>query len=567
MKLSFRTISALLTASIVAVVACSKYDDTGINERIDNLDSRITALEKWQSQINSQIQTLQSAIDALNKQDQITDVRKLDNDAGWEITFSKSGTITIYNGIDGTNGKNGSDGKNGNDGKDGTTPTIGVKLGADGNYYWTVNGEYLLDDSGNKISATAHISTPQIRINQETEKFEISYNNGVTWIEIGDAGNSSFGIFSNIVDDTSSVIFYLADGSSITIPKKVALALILNGSAFAVSEGMPTLISYSIVGADDNTVIDGFATNGYDFSITASSISEGIIVITPPSPLVEGKLFLIAFNEKETSAKVLSFEKGQLMVDESSISVPATGGNISFKVSTNMNYSISVDYSALTWVSVVDTKSLRTEEILLNISENDSEDSRTGIVNIVDGGGMTLQEITIIQAGKSTTPVEGGGCDDFSTMNGGAAGLGYSNYTSTNGWSLVNGMVVSSSQWAEVPVVAPSIGGRKSKVGVLTSPSIEGGCGKLSFSYGSQATLSKGLSYKIEVKNEAGTVLKEITITKEDAVQKQRFEFEEDINISGTLQLVFTNLCPAQKTTGSFDSVVIFNLSWTGYAE
>ena len=59
---------------------------------------------------------------------------------GYTITFSKSNPITIYHG------------KDGQDGEDGTTPTIGVKQDADGVYYWTLNGEYIVVD-GEKIQA------------------------------------------------------------------------------------------------------------------------------------------------------------------------------------------------------------------------------------------------------------------------------------------------------------------------------------------------------------------------------------------------------------------------------
>lgn len=551
-------IPLLLISLALVVVACSQYDDTVITEKIDKLDQRVTAIEKWQAQINSQIQSLQTTVDALNSQDKITSVKPLDDGSGWVVSFEKSGTITILN------GKNGDDGK---DGKDGETPKLGVKLDEDGNYYWTVNGEYLRDEANNKISATAHISTPQIRINPETNKFEISYNNGETWDEIGDAGSSSFGIFSKIEDLTENVVFYLEDGTTIQLPKKIALALILDGTSFGVSAGSPTLIAYKVEGADESTIVDGFATNGYSVEVMPTNTSEGQLFIIPPTPLVEGKLFLIAFNNKETSAKVLSFEEGTLVVDQSAFSVPASGGNLSISVSTNLSFTVQVDYSALTWVSVIETKALRTEIIELAVEKNTSDESRSGTVDLLDEMGTPLQTITIVQAGNGTTPpASGGGKDDFSTMNSGEAGQ-YGDYTSTAGWTLSNGLIYNSESWDILTSVVPAIGGRTSKVGVLTSPIIEGGIGKLSFSYGSPAVISKGIAFKLEIKNEAGNIVKELQITDSSATQKAVYDFNEDINISEKVQLVFTNLCPANKRNGSYDATCIFNLEWTGYAE
>lgn len=70
--------------------------------------------------------------------------------------FSKSNSITIYHGTDGRDGTDGKDGKDGRDGIDGTngyTPVIGVQKDSDGVYYWTLDGKWLTDISGNKIKA------------------------------------------------------------------------------------------------------------------------------------------------------------------------------------------------------------------------------------------------------------------------------------------------------------------------------------------------------------------------------------------------------------------------------
>ena len=60
---------------------------------------------------------------------------------GYTITFSKSNPITVYHGKDGVNGQ------------DGHTPIIGVRQGPDGIYYWTLDGEWMLDNDGNEIKA------------------------------------------------------------------------------------------------------------------------------------------------------------------------------------------------------------------------------------------------------------------------------------------------------------------------------------------------------------------------------------------------------------------------------
>ena len=65
----------------------------------------------------------------------------LEDGTGYVITFLKSGNITIKHG------------EKGEQGNKGDTPVVSVKQDADGKYYWTINGEWLLDN-GNKIPVT-----------------------------------------------------------------------------------------------------------------------------------------------------------------------------------------------------------------------------------------------------------------------------------------------------------------------------------------------------------------------------------------------------------------------------
>ena len=146
--------------SIVGICfsSCS-YDDTHLTNRVENLENRVTALEKLCKEMNSNITALQTIVEALQNNDYVTGVTPVEENGvvvGYTITFVKSAPITIYHGKDGKDGVNGSDGKDGvdgKDGKDGYTPVIGVEKDSDGIYYWTLDGEWLTDNEGNKIKA------------------------------------------------------------------------------------------------------------------------------------------------------------------------------------------------------------------------------------------------------------------------------------------------------------------------------------------------------------------------------------------------------------------------------
>ena len=224
----------------VAVSSCSKFDDTQIWDKLNDHESRITALEELCKQMNTNINALQTLVEALEKRDYITNVSPVRKDGevvGYTITFAHSDTITIYH------GENGRDGA---DGKDGYTPQIGVMKDTDGIYYWTLDGEWLLDGKGNKIQANGVNGidgtngsngqdgtngvdgiTPRLKI--ENDYWYVSYDNGVTWVELGKAtgedgsngidGADGDSIFSSVTQDDEYVYFNLADGTMITLPK------------------------------------------------------------------------------------------------------------------------------------------------------------------------------------------------------------------------------------------------------------------------------------------------------------------------------------------------------------
>ena len=189
----------LLLLSITLCVFSACHND--IWDAIDGLDSRVTKLEELCKEMNTNITSLQTIVDVLQSNDFITSIVEIKKDGkvvGYTITFGKHAPITIYH------GQNGKDGQNGADGKDGITPVIGVAQDTDGVYYWTLNGEWLLDDNGNKLPVSGKDGqngadgkdgqdgadgkdgiSPLLKI--ENGYWYISYDNGATWTESGKA--------------------------------------------------------------------------------------------------------------------------------------------------------------------------------------------------------------------------------------------------------------------------------------------------------------------------------------------------------------------------------------------
>ena len=132
--------SALVSVALIGGMASCTFDDTDLQNSIDDLTSRVEALENFQEQVQGDIASLQDIISKLNSSVTVNNV--VDNgDGSWTINFSDGTSVTI---------------RNGQDGEDGLTPPSITVVEEDGTYYWAYENadgtiKFILDDDGNKI--------------------------------------------------------------------------------------------------------------------------------------------------------------------------------------------------------------------------------------------------------------------------------------------------------------------------------------------------------------------------------------------------------------------------------
>lgn len=210
-------------ALALAFAACSDdYDDSALWDAVNGNTERIEALEAWQEQVNSNIEALQQLLNTMDYITSVTPVMQDGEEIGYTISFLHSDPITVYHGMKGA---------------DGQTPIIGAKE-ENGIYYWTVNGEWLLGDDGQKMPVTGKDGAdgedgedgtdgddaiaPQVRINEKNGEWEISTDGGASWKSTGikAAGEDGDSFFEDVDDSNDDyVIFTLEDGTKLTIPK------------------------------------------------------------------------------------------------------------------------------------------------------------------------------------------------------------------------------------------------------------------------------------------------------------------------------------------------------------
>lgn len=376
-----RLLSFTLAAVMFSAVSCS-YDDSAVNNRIDGIDERLTTLEQMVKNMNNDISSLMTVVQALKNQVSITSVKDFEDGTGYYIDFSDGKHITIINGKDGS---------------DGDSPVISVKVDSDGEYYWTVNGEWLLDDNEAKIPATSKTQVPQIRV--ENGNFELSFD-GINWEVIGSAGSA--GIFKEVIPGKDSVTFILNEGDPIVIPLAQEFALNIEKVEFPVTAGGFVNVPYTISACDEGTAIMAFATGGFTAEVGYNfdnDISSGNVGITCPDPLTDGKVVVIATNSKGiASARILSFEQGIFDAYEfNDTSFPAEGGTLEVFVQTNYDYNVIIPSDAQSWITYAITKAVREESLVFTIAPNTTPAERSAEILLRDND-FTHHKFTITQA-------------------------------------------------------------------------------------------------------------------------------------------------------------------------
>lgn len=117
----------------LSCLACSRYDDSALNDRLAKLEQRVGAIEEKVKVANEDIKTLKDLVSKSTQGKTITEVKKTDE--GYDLIFSDKQVISI---------------KHGRNGADGHSPKISVAQ-ENGVYYWQLDGQWLPDAQGQKV--------------------------------------------------------------------------------------------------------------------------------------------------------------------------------------------------------------------------------------------------------------------------------------------------------------------------------------------------------------------------------------------------------------------------------
>ena len=384
----------ILACVPLVLLGCSKLND--LSTKVDDIDSRLGKLETLCAQMNKDITALQKAVKALEDKDYVTSVEPITEDGkeiGYRINFTKSGSITIYHGKDGA---------------DGLTPVISVSQDTDGLYYWTIDGEWLLDSGGNKIKASATDGedgiTPQLKI--EEDWWYISYDAGQTWTKLSTAkGDKGDSMFSAVTYDSLYLYLTLANGTKLTIPMSspISLEFDIKDNEAVISAGETIVIGYTVTGSTQTSRVSASSDGNYVVKVKSSSADKGTIEVTAPTPYADGYINVIADNGNGyTRLHVISFSERKINFPSGlEYSVATEGGTVEIPFTVNFDYTAKVAASDAGWLSIAQTKAAeRAASLSVVVGKNDGDASRSGKVYIypLNGNGEACREIVINQA-------------------------------------------------------------------------------------------------------------------------------------------------------------------------
>jgi hypothetical protein len=200
---------------------------------------------------------------------------------------------------------------------------------------------------------------------------------------------------------------------------------------------------------------------------------------------------------------------------------------------------------------------------------NESEENRVATFTL-SAEGVNDVVVKLTQKGVPAAGEIAGGSDDFHTIS--STNTSYVTGKTTAGWNYKNCAIFKGGTSDSSPAFkmigdasnrALCMTGKTGAKGTITSPTLITGCGTLKFNYGLPFSDNK-IKFSVDIMQN-GTVVKTFNIDNSSAKQYTGYSHEENINVAGDFQIVFTNLSPSNSGSNK-DRTAIWDVEWTGYS-
>ena len=141
-----------------------------------------------------------------------------------------------------------------------------------------------------------------------------------------------------------------------------------------------------------------------DAPATKAMSSHTLYYVISPNETYDSREAKIIYYDKNNmnvadTLVVIQVQKDALILSQKEYEVGASGGDLEIKLSTNIQYALSISQEDATWIQQVTTRSLVDETLYFKIAENKSLDTRIGSI-VIEADKDKKETIKIIQAGK-----------------------------------------------------------------------------------------------------------------------------------------------------------------------
>ena len=377
----------------------------GLEEKVNDLETRVSKLESQVYLVNEDLASLRTLVQQISEGKRV--IKWDATDTGYILTFSDNSTLEL---------------KHGSNGQDGATPAIGVKKDdGDGNWYWTLNGQWLRDANNERVRANGIDGqdgapgtpgtpgtpgsngtngtdgiTPQVKI--DAGYWWLSTDNGAHWTQLAPYQEPTATLIKSI-DTTSSsqyIIITLSDNSTLNIPKKSDLAISFEQTEIvAFVPGETRDISFTLSGGTAKNTVKALGQGGWIASVSMTSATQGKVSVTAPDPLVSVEVVvLVSDGEGYLIIASLDLVKGIVSFDTSSANAPVGGGQVNLTVSANADYDDPVIDAD--WVSLNPTAKAVTRKDVLSftVKANNGFERACTVKLYKDGHLMSTAAIT-----------------------------------------------------------------------------------------------------------------------------------------------------------------------------
>ena len=359
----------VLSMALVAVMAISCYDDSKVWEKLDSLESQL-------AELTSQVNSVSTIVSALEKNVYVKAVTEVTG--GYEIEFTDGKKVTV---------------KDGKDGAD--APEIGAVMDVDGVYYWTLDGEWLLDAAGNKVPA----GMGQPKLKTEDGQWYISAD-GKDWALIGPDVACTI---EKVVVADETVTFTVA-GQELVLPIFRELDVTFNVPEESIYDKESATVEYTVVGGTEKTRVTAMCTTAA-VSVKATDANTGVITVNGLQGEDYEVVVFVTDGVSRTIFKTLKFVAGTFTTESDVVTVTAIEGALAIPVATNIEYVASVQ-EGCDWITLpAETKAeIRNEEVIFNVAANPSLMDRTAEVYLTPKDELFASlklTVTVVQKGTA----------------------------------------------------------------------------------------------------------------------------------------------------------------------